>query len=234
MGFMLMEWGLGLYSLAVLHIVSHAVYKAHAFLSSGSVVDHFRAPMLPTKRPGRIMGPIISSLAIAGLIVIGTEAGFGMLLPQRHSLLVMGAILGLAITQLVSQVWNKGQIGGQRFLWIVVGLSVLAAVAYFALDTLFIVRFSSLWPATVHQPPSIIQNGLLVLVFAVFAILLLVQQFVPRFLNNPLWQAIYVHLYNNLYIDAVFTQWVRRLGRGHMQQTSQAIRPSQSPEVISS
>jgi NAD(P)H-quinone oxidoreductase subunit 5 len=81
MGFMLMEWGLGLYSLAVLHIVSHAVYKAHAFLSSGSVVDHFRAPMLPTKRPDRIMGPIISSLAIAGLIVIGTEAGFGMLLP---------------------------------------------------------------------------------------------------------------------------------------------------------
>nr|MDA8029338.1 proton-conducting transporter membrane subunit [Nitrospiraceae bacterium] len=34
MGFMLMECGLGLYTLAVMHIVAHSVYKAHAFLSS--------------------------------------------------------------------------------------------------------------------------------------------------------------------------------------------------------
>jgi NAD(P)H-quinone oxidoreductase subunit 5 len=38
MGFMLMECGLGQYSLALLHLVTHSIYKAHAFLSSGSQV----------------------------------------------------------------------------------------------------------------------------------------------------------------------------------------------------
>lgn len=38
MGFMLLECGLGLYSLAALHLIGHSLYKAHAFLSASSVV----------------------------------------------------------------------------------------------------------------------------------------------------------------------------------------------------
>ena len=35
MGFMLLQCGLGLWALALLHIVAHSLYKAHAFLSLG-------------------------------------------------------------------------------------------------------------------------------------------------------------------------------------------------------
>lgn len=38
MGFMLLQCGLGLWPLALLHIVAHSMYKAHAFLSSGGAV----------------------------------------------------------------------------------------------------------------------------------------------------------------------------------------------------
>lgn len=38
MGFMLMECGLGLFDLALLHIVSHSLYKAYAFLAAGEAV----------------------------------------------------------------------------------------------------------------------------------------------------------------------------------------------------
>jgi NAD(P)H-quinone oxidoreductase subunit 5 len=38
MGFMVMECGLGLYDLALLHLLAHALYKAHAFLSAGEAV----------------------------------------------------------------------------------------------------------------------------------------------------------------------------------------------------
>jgi len=38
MGFMVMECGLGLYDLALLHLVAHALYKAHAFLTAGEAV----------------------------------------------------------------------------------------------------------------------------------------------------------------------------------------------------
>jgi NAD(P)H-quinone oxidoreductase subunit 5 len=37
MGFMMFECGLGAFSAALLHIVAHSLYKAHAFLSSGSI-----------------------------------------------------------------------------------------------------------------------------------------------------------------------------------------------------
>ena len=35
MGFMVLQCGLALFPLALLHIVAHSLYKAHAFLSSG-------------------------------------------------------------------------------------------------------------------------------------------------------------------------------------------------------
>ncbi|WP_215778107.1 NADH-quinone oxidoreductase subunit L [Paludibacterium sp. B53371] len=42
MGFMLLECGLGWYSLALLHLLAHSLYKAHAFLSAGEVLQHYR------------------------------------------------------------------------------------------------------------------------------------------------------------------------------------------------
>lgn len=38
LGFMMLECGLGAFPLALLHLVGHSLYKAHAFLSSGSTV----------------------------------------------------------------------------------------------------------------------------------------------------------------------------------------------------
>jgi NAD(P)H-quinone oxidoreductase subunit 5 len=51
MGFMMLQCGLGAFSVAVLHIVAHSLYKAHAFLSSGSVVSISRSSWVPTTRP---------------------------------------------------------------------------------------------------------------------------------------------------------------------------------------
>jgi NAD(P)H-quinone oxidoreductase subunit 5 len=38
MGFMVLECGLGLYTLAAAHLIGHSLYKAHAFLAASSVV----------------------------------------------------------------------------------------------------------------------------------------------------------------------------------------------------
>ncbi len=40
MGLMLVECALGLYTLALLHLLAHSVYKAHAFLTAGEAVNH--------------------------------------------------------------------------------------------------------------------------------------------------------------------------------------------------
>lgn len=46
MGFMVMECGLGLYDLALLHLIAHALYKAHAFLTAGEAVSEALARQL--------------------------------------------------------------------------------------------------------------------------------------------------------------------------------------------
>lgn len=54
MGFMLLQCGLGLWELALLHLVAHSVYKAHAFLSAGSTVRRTQIRRLapPLDSPG--------------------------------------------------------------------------------------------------------------------------------------------------------------------------------------
>ena len=62
MGFMILQCGLALFPLALLHIVAHSLYKAHAFLSSGSAVEDVAA----VRRPGA-GGSALSRGGAAGL-----------------------------------------------------------------------------------------------------------------------------------------------------------------------
>ena len=63
MGFMLLECGLGLYTLAALHLVGHSLYKAHAFLGASDIVRQTRIRSLQGS-----MSPSVLSLVLAPLL----------------------------------------------------------------------------------------------------------------------------------------------------------------------
>ena len=69
MGFMVLECGLGLYTLAALHLVGHSLYKAHAFLSAASVVQQSRLQMM---RGTTAVSPL--SLIAAPVLAAGITA----------------------------------------------------------------------------------------------------------------------------------------------------------------
>lgn len=71
MGFMLVQCGLGAWHLALLHLVAHSLYKAHAFLSAGSVVAAWRARELQAPRGPASMARV---LAVAAVVLVGAEA----------------------------------------------------------------------------------------------------------------------------------------------------------------
>lgn len=76
MGFMLMEIGLGLYTLAALHLIGHSLYKAHAFLSASGVVRHTRLQ----HQQGRAGVAVLSQwlapvVAMAVIVAVGLAAG---------------------------------------------------------------------------------------------------------------------------------------------------------------
>lgn len=65
MGFMVLECGLGLYTLAALHLVGHSLYKAHAFLSSSTAVRQTRLRIMRGAQQ-----PMVLSLWLAPLLTV--------------------------------------------------------------------------------------------------------------------------------------------------------------------
>jgi NAD(P)H-quinone oxidoreductase subunit 5 len=207
MGFMLLECGLGLYSLAMLHLVAHSLYKAHAFLSSGSGVDAFRGPAIPKPDDGCHPAELLVALAATAAITVAMGMAFGLHVQSQPTLFAAGAIVAIAITQLLLQARRYTARPG--FLLQVTGLSVVVAAAYFVLHGLFEHALAdSIFP--VAQPYSALMIALTAATVAVFLLLLVFQQLF-RFTATPLAEAVYVHLYNGLYIDTVVTRALNRL-----------------------
>lgn len=68
MGFMLMLCGFGAHTVAIMHLIAHSCYKAHAFLSSGSAIEYVQntgaQKLNTTPHPLRLLVNLVASLAI--------------------------------------------------------------------------------------------------------------------------------------------------------------------------
>jgi NAD(P)H-quinone oxidoreductase subunit 5 len=210
MGFMLLECGLGLYSLAMLHLVAHSLYKAHAFLASGSGVDAFRAPAIPMP-PGGIRPLRLGvALAAAGLMALLAATAFGVSLHDQPALVATGTVVAIAVAQLLLQA--ASQASGTALLMRALALSAVVCTAYFALHAVFEhVLLGSVLPLA--DPAGPLQFLLAAMIVGIF-LALLVLQLVFNQLRTPLIEALYVHLYNGLYIDVFMTRWLQRLWPG--------------------
>lgn len=102
MGFMVLQCGLALFPLALLHIVAHSLYKAHAFLASGGAVRE----VVSFRRPGPVAVPELGAVARAfGLafvlyVVVGLAFKIVSKPPQTVAL---GAILIVGVVYLIAQ-----------------------------------------------------------------------------------------------------------------------------------
>jgi NAD(P)H-quinone oxidoreductase subunit 5 len=198
MGFMVLQCGLALFPLALLHIVAHSLYKAHAFLASGGAVNEVSA----TRRPGPVAVPGLASvarafgLALALYLLVGL--GFGILSKPPQTV-ALGAILIFGVVYLIAQ--GLADQAPRALAWRTVGLSVLATIAYFALQQ------GASWAAvgTLPAPPS--PDGLIwatiALALASFAVAAVAQTTFPLWAGHPVAAGLRVHLMNGLYINAI-------------------------------
>lgn len=209
MGFMMLQCGLGAYSAALLHIVAHSAYKAHAFLSCGSVLDGAARMKIPAMRAASTTRNAVAftgAIAIGTLIVFGTFQIIGIDIISKPGGIVLGLIMTLALTQLV---WNglaTGVVGlALRSIanaWLV---TVMYAVAYLAMDRL--VASSLPHPEVVSSTLDVAVLILVALGFvAIFAL-----QALSELTAQPRWvRAVYVHAMNGFYIDIPARQLTAR------------------------
>ena len=203
MGFMIMQCGLGLFPLALLHIVAHSLYKAHAFLASGTAVEKVAA----IRRPGPIAIPngwaVLRAFGLALLIYAATgfALGFEDKSPQA---IAVGAILIFGVAYLLAQ--GLADAAPRALTRRTAIYAVSVSVTYFAFQT----GAQTLAGGALPEPPEAgpLEWALLTLAVLSFGLVALAQSMFPLWANHPAAAGLRIHLAAGLYANAIFDRLV--------------------------
>nr|MBV6630688.1 NADH-quinone oxidoreductase subunit L [Oceanococcus sp. HetDA_MAG_MS8] len=204
MGFMILQCGLALFPLALLHILAHSLYKAHAFLVSGGAVENVAA----IARPGPIAVPSGKAvgrafiLALTIYALVATAFGLEGKSPQA---IALGAILIFGVAYLLAQgLADKApKVLTQRTAL----YSVAAAVGYFALQRGIEALLAGNLPAP--PAPGPLEWAVLVVLVICFAVVAVAQAMFPLWSDHPAAAGLRVHLNNGLYANALLDRMLR-------------------------
>jgi NAD(P)H-quinone oxidoreductase subunit 5 len=203
MGFMLLVCGLGVYPAAALHLVAHSFYKAHAFLSSGSVIDVARSKRVLLANRLRSPWRLAGSVALALLTYLATAVALGLRPWTDPSLLAVGAIVVIGISQLLAPSLDSH--ASARAMLRTIGLALLVALAFFGLESAAGFLLAGALPQSFGVEAG--QLALASVVIGMFALVVLVQMAALSG-RSGLARAAHVHLRNGLYANTVFDRLV--------------------------
>lgn len=209
MGFMMLQCGLGAYAAALLHIIAHSLYKAHAFLSSGSVLDRYPRvnATVPMGNNRRAMMTLLVSLAAAGMVIGLIGAGFESFGASQPKSFIMLLVLCLALTQLL---WTSFQYSNRAVATWSLLASAAVVVAYFGLHAFSSQILSDIVPKQMDSYPLVF-FVLTTLVAVGFLGLLAVQIIIPRYSQSKWAKRLYVQASNGFYCDILAQKLVLRL-----------------------
>ena len=207
MGFSLMLCGFGVYTAAILHVVAHSFYKAHAFLSSGSVVELVRGRKFAVpQRKGNILRVAISLFLAVGIYLV-----FCMLWnihpDQNFNLMAIGLIIVMGLSQMLASTFDAG--GGRKAILLSIGMAIVVSTSFFTLEHGTRVLFGSQIPL-VQQPGIVMQNAIWILLIS-YALVIGLQLLAPRFNKTEFGYRVGVHLRNGLYANVIFDRLIGSL-----------------------
>ena len=193
MGFMLMQCGLGLWDMALLHLLAHSVYKAHAFLGAGGTVRQTQRNQLAVEQGT----PHVRSVMVGVSAALVATAAIGVAwqsLPFTKELSVtvwlMLGIVALALVPLLTPFRAGGHVG-----------FVLRSIGVPAVYLVIHELAARLIPVGVAAPA-----GLLVFAGLSFAALFVVQSLCTIAPTGALAQRIRPWIYAGLFLDDAFTR----------------------------
>lgn len=202
MGFMLLECGLGAWDLALLHLVAHSLYKAHAFLGAGGAVAQARRQQMSLPLP------VWSAPAALAAVLAGVGLTTALLAPAlggdgwSSAAAVLAFVLSLALVPLLQPLFAASAWRSGAAWWLLAGAAAVAA-AYAGLH-----HALSGWSGAPASSATPFQLGIAV---ASFGVLFAVQGLVRARPDGRLARRLYPWLFGGLFLDELFTRITFRL-----------------------
>lgn len=203
MGFMILECGLGLFPLALLHIVAHSLYKAHSFLASGGAIERIAAArgLGPVAVPSAaaVIRSFIAAMAI--YVVVAAFSGFTDKPPQT---IALGAILVFGVAYLFAQ--GFAEAAPRALMKRTTVYAVATSLGYFVLQA-----FAGHLTSTSLPPPpapGMLEWLLISVAVSSFALVALLQGMLPLWADHPAVAGLRVHVSNGLYLNAIFDRLI--------------------------
>ncbi len=193
MGLMLVQCALGLYELALLHLLAHSCYKAYAFLSAGEAVnDYLRAAYSRTILPGKREWTF-ALLATVSTLSLGAALYYS----------VAGTVTALTpwVVLAIAMLWYFANASQSRInVLLSSGFVVLLGfAAYLTLKSLFPLMLQDL-PMALNIWADIWISGLFITLFSIYLAL----QYRPE--RQPS-RTLFIALNAGFYLD----EWASRL-----------------------
>jgi len=188
-----MQIGLGWYGAALLHLVAHSLYKAHAFLGSGSAVaDGTKRRLLPPEPSIPLRRWLLAGgVAIGSIALITRLAGVAM--PSDPAWWAANLILAGALTPLVARALTVSGNGlGPQITVLALLVWLLNLAWHGAADAMVGSTSSRPWLAG--------------FVLVAFTLLFLAQGILEARPAGRLARALYPRLFAGLHLDELFTR----------------------------
>lgn len=205
MGFMMLECGLGAFGLAVLHLVAHSLYKAHAFLASGNIVRLAKLAWVPTDKPSAHPLRLVAAFATAGAGAGLATWAFGVDLRQDPAQIMLLCTFVMALAYTLWNLWGrtlspKLVVSGVLLVGVIFGI-------YFGLEATFgHLLHGVAWENTqLNTWPGLVLLGTLL---TLFLLVLVFQTELPQWVNHRSFQALYVHARNGFYFNTLANRLV--------------------------
>lgn len=207
MGFSLTLCGFGVYPAAMLHLVAHSFYKAHAFLSSGSIIENIQSSKIDLPKRRGSVPRILLGIGLSFLVYLSIAWLWGIKPSDDFALLAIGLVIVMGLAKLAGTAIDSE--GSFITNFRVVLLTGVGTVAFFTFE-------GALHQLLLGQVPAISATGvigevLIVLLLVLFGIAISAQLLGPVFTNHKSWQNLAVHFRNGWYVNAYFDRLVGAL-----------------------
>jgi NAD(P)H-quinone oxidoreductase subunit 5 len=200
MGFMLVQCGLGVWHLALLHLLAHSCYKAHSFLTTGGAVEMWRGISL-VRPPRPSLGFTAAGIGVVGIAIAPFYAAFTLSpLHPSPSLGPLAFALCLSFVPMIA----RALAAGTRACKLAAPMVAGAVASYFAWHVVFAEIASPIDAGAESSFKwAVVTAGLVVLFFA--------QTLMQASPGGLLVRVLLPHLRSGLYLDEWFTRLTFRL-----------------------